>query len=845
MLWRGCQILRHCHWATFASRASTSSRQLPFASLRNPNTLVTRWTAAVAFKNHSNARHVKSNSITKDVISKAPDSATARRNSQRSKSEANYRGSRNRDIRDVLVQVEALFSLWKSGNLKEDHCRGPNASLLEILKDRDKVRKLVERLIQAHEPFSACRILLLAHHLGCKLKTNVYEIVAHCLAGCGQWTAIPFLVKLRKRHTGALTVRLLNWRTRAYIETNNFRWLETALDDFEQEKLQPTRRTYHLLISGHIRNRNLPKAKECLTKMEQAGFPIDPSTHALILSVYRSLGPDKSVQDRALASLPQLDAQAGTVVLNSLIQMCLDARDLDGAWGYLSMFGRPLAQLELPSKFGADSTQADGDLSQDHARPEIPTNGDLPNTILAPDIVTFTMLMNYMAKEHDLPRALLMLERMRDLKVEPDGQFVAALIRMHIAVGDLATATSIAASTCKDISATLPRFHDLGLPVTDRGPSDLLLHSVSPSTHIFNALLQGIQEKSGLKGTWIVRRIMQIVGIEPDAYTIEIIVAYLSKTEGVRPRELIRVLRTLSSSFVPTLRHVHVILSSVVRSETELVKSRGWRHKRQSKSRLNGRLSTVSDEFDPFAGIELPRRLSYRALIRPVLKILSNQRVRSDKATVSIRLRHDAVVKADIETAKDTFQTLLDRGMHPNQYHYAAIMEGFVKAGQIESAEEVLIKAINSGLIPNPVLYTIIIVGYARRGSPTQASRWFRDMVTRGIRPDIAVIDAMASAYFTAGAYAVARKVLLECWHHVGPLPDAMHEAGLRRLATEFRGMGSKHNYSGALRHKDRRRLRGKLRRLLQDFLQGRVPEATPGQQKEKVNSAVVNTPSP
>ncbi|KAK7694879.1 hypothetical protein QCA50_002067 [Cerrena zonata] len=733
-----------------------------------------------------------------------------------------YRSVKSRQLNVLLTEIEELVSLWNSGSLQKEDERLAHFQLLPLLKDGAKLRALAERLVDAHEPFGACHILQLAHHLECKFKANVYEAVAYRLAETEQWIALPFLVRLRREQTGGLTVRLLNWLARAYVETNQFAKLDSILNRFEKAGLQPTRRTHHLLVSGHIRNRDLPRAKECLSMMEQTGIPIDPSTHALIVTVYRSLGLDGSVRDHALASLPRLEARTGTIVLNSLIQMCLDVRDVDSAWGYLSMFGKPATQFHHLIRSGEGSILADGD----RGRVDSQDGSHEDDIVLSPDIATFTMLLNFMAKERDLPRAQEILERMRQLDLQPDAQFVAALIRLYTSVGDLITATSLAAHTCREVPGSRRWFHDLGLPVTDEGRHDLLSQPVSPSIHVFNALLPGLQEKFGLKGASIIRRIMRMAGVQPDAFTVERIMVHLSKVEQVRPRELIRVLRTLSDTFVPSLRHVHLILSSVVRSETELVKTRGWKHKRDIKKALSGRLSTVSDSFDPFAGIELPRKLSYRALIRPVLKVLSKQRVRSDKATVALRIRHDGVVKGNIDVAKETFQTLLDRGMHPNQYHFAAIMESFVKAGEIESAENVLKQAIADGITPNPVLYTILISGYASRGTPRHASRWFYDMIDRGVRPDIAVIDAMASAYFAVGAYTVARKVLLECWKHVGPLPDSTEDADLRQLATQFRAMASRHQWTGDLRHKDRRRLRGKLRQLLRTFVNKPRPDA-------------------
>lgn len=818
MLRSGGEILRHCQWASFASRASVSSHTHFPTSLYYPSLLPTRWNAAVAYKSNYQTTSSRASSSQKEC-SVRPSSTGILTDIRKIKPK--YRSVKARHLDSILTEIEELVVLWKSGQLQTEDQRFLSLRVLPLLQDGTKLRNLTEQLVDARQPFSACHSLQLAYHLGYKFKSSIYETLAYRLAQTEQWNAVPFLVRLRKDQTGGLTVRLINWLARAYIETNQFAKLDTVLKRFEQTRLEPTRRTYHLLVSGHIRNRNLPKAKEYLSKMEHAGIPVDASTHALIASVHRSLGLDESVRDHALASLPQLEARTGTIVLNSLIQMCLDAHDVDSAWGYLTMFGQPVTQLHHLTRSGEGSTLQDGDRGRNDSE-DVSLEDDI---VLSPDIATFTVLLNFLAKERDFTRAQQILERARQLNLEPDAQFVAALIRLYTSVGDLVTATSLAAHTCYDVPSSRRFFCDLGLPATDEGRHDLLPQPVPPSVHVFNALLPGIQGKFGLKGAWIVRRIMRMTGIQPDAFTVEQIMAHLSKVEHVRPRELIRVLRTLSDTFVPTLRHVNLILSSVIRSETELVKSRGWKHKRDIKKAPSGRLSTVSDSFDPFAGIMLPRKLSYRALIRPVLKVLFKQRVRSDKATVALRIRHDGVVRGNIDVAKETFQTLLDRGMHPNQYHLAAIMESFIKAGEIESAESVLKQAIDDGITPNTVLYTILISGCAACGSPRRASRWFNDMIDRGVRPDVAVVDAMASAYYAVGAFAVARKILLECWRHVGPLPGSMDNADLRELATRFRAMISQRRWSGDLRHKDRRRLRGKLRQLLRSVVHKPRPD--------------------
>jgi pentatricopeptide repeat protein len=72
---------------------------------------------------------------------------------------------------------------------------------------------------------------------------------------------------------------------------------------------------------------------------------------------------------------------------------------------------------------------------------------------------------------------------------------------------------------------------------------------------------------------------------------------------------------------------------------------------------------------------------------------------------------------------------MLDRGLHPNEYHYAALMEGYAATGELAAAEAVMNAAERAGIRPNCVMHTILIVGYARREKPERAMRILRHMV--------------------------------------------------------------------------------------------------------------------
>ncbi|KAI0080256.1 hypothetical protein K474DRAFT_1574632, partial [Panus rudis PR-1116 ss-1] len=678
-----------------------------------------------------------------------------------------------------LFPKSKITQVTESADIVLDPC------LVAHFQDGDKLRELAVNMVDTPEPGRAHRVLVLAHKLGYAPKVNAYECVAHRLAVRRHWGLIPSIVALCRQHVGRVTVRLLNWRTKAACELSNFHLLEFTLRAFQLNGLQPNQRTYHHLISGHLRNRNLEKAKEYLTLMVKAGFPIDATTHSIIVSSYRSLGPDRSVQSQSLASLPQMGVAAGTMVLNSLIQMSLDMRDLDGAVKHLTTFGRPYGEVASKAEHG--------DASIRHVGRNSTVVGDTPLTSpdlrLSPDATTFTILLNYMAKEQDIPSALETIQRMVATDIKPDSHLVAALIHTYFAAAKPNLAVRIAWRSFRSLPATSPLFRQL-LKDSESDDETLPPIDTKPSLQILNTLLAGVQERYGLDSALLVHKIMFKAGMVPDDHTVEIVMSYLSRFTHIRPRELIRFLRNLPASIKPTLRHVHIILARIFRSWMSFV-PRGWHAGFKHIPPVSSPPITAGpfDLSAPLAGLWIPQYSSYRSLI-PVVRYLARRRIRGDRATFALRMRYDAVLQANANAADQSMHAMVSAGVHPNHYHFAALMEGLARSGNLPAAESIFNKAVEDGLIPSVVLYTILISGYARRKAAKPASRIFRNMVEQGVRPDAAAIDALASAYYRAGAYAIARTVYTDFWQYVGPFPETLRTAPLKVLARALRNMG-------------------------------------------------------
>jgi pentatricopeptide repeat protein len=657
--------------------------------------------------------------------------------------------------------------------------------------DRDCVNRLAQDAVASSRPQRALQVLNIAHHFGCYLKPNHYEGVAYHLAGRSHWALIPLLVATAKHHCGRASVRLLNWNMRALVENKRYDQLDHAFEEFTNADLPPNRRTFHLLISGHVRNRNLKSAKQYLEKMAVAGFPVDPSTHAVIVAAYRSLGGDLKVQTRAFEGLRDLDGQLSTVVLNSIVQQLLDSRDEKAATRFMLAF-------DLPGGRGRDPTGSGNTtgLVGEHTPDTMSTRNPIDPPAVKPNAATFSILLRHMAREGKLSRMLKLLDHMKQAGIHPDPSILAALIRGYLAAGRSREAISIVAVLLNARSAAVAEVFCSMMQVQPLITLPVDVQGVPLTAHIFNALMSGLLDVMGLKATRNILRTMHAVGISPDNHTVEILMSFLERTQGTGPRQLIRVLRSFSSPTLrPTIRHIHIILRSILRREKFMTHGCGWNTTaaKYSKKRTfnpkypEGRILGTTEHYHPTAGLKLPRRLRLKSWFGPILQSVSQQAIQSDRVTIALRLKYEALARSDMGTSQTVFRNMLAQGLHPTIHHYSTLMDGYAKMGDIRGAKQVLQDAFEAGFQPNAIMYTILVNGYGRRGKPEEAMRVFRAMIRAGIVPDVPSIDAVAHAYFAVGAYSVARRVLREMWAQVRPFPPELEHADLRTLAVTFR----------------------------------------------------------
>ncbi|KAG6911883.1 hypothetical protein DXG01_000130 [Tephrocybe rancida] len=685
--------------------------------------------------------------------------------------------------------------------------------LLPYVTNHESARKIAEALASsARHPLQSLHFLKVAHALGCKLKDNAYECVSFALSKKREWNGVISAVSLAQEHRGRASSRLLNWRTRAEVETEDYRALQSTLTDFKEASLDPTRRTFHLILTGHIRNRNLAKAKECLETMSEKGCPPDASTHAIIATHYRRLGADPDVEARALNALSDLEASTAVAVVNSLITLRLDVHDLPGALRLSTLFNRrdiePIISVMTHEK-GLGNTDLTG----------LQRELDIREP-LAPNAATYSIFIDYQASRSNLHGALQIFRAMLTAQVEVTPGAVSSLVQALYAGEKGDFAVRVVANMCSAHAVALPLFDRLlssqsfeSLPWSPTG--------VTPTIRVFNSLLKGALSTHGLWGMETILKIMRYCSVQPNAKTLELLMNHIKSAELGHPRLLSRILKDLSSSDIqPNLRHIHIIFSTVLRRERNLIHGFGWnnvaaRFSNSREARRSYPEHLISDDaafFDPTAGIQLPTSLQHRRLARTAVESLKSRGVMSDSAMLALRIRHDGLIRSDLDAAREICDAMLDRGIRPTEYHFSALMESFTRAGDIEGAFDVMESASHAGVKPNVVMFTILIVGYAHKGNPDKAIQVFEDMVASGIAPDVPSIDAVVSAFFIIGAYEMARTILRTLWSYIQPFPAEFESMSLKRLAQSFR-----------LLHKDRRYGDRELSKTDRDLLHAKL----------------------
>ncbi|PIL31633.1 hypothetical protein GSI_06335 [Ganoderma sinense ZZ0214-1] len=711
---------------------------------------------------------------------------------------------------EVLSILAGLFVQYPSSCTVSNLRRAQSTCDLTTYLRHPRAFAIALHFLEEGEPDRALWLLRLVTQIGASCSPKTWNHLTTKVAELQEWRGVRNLAGLARQQLGFTTVKLLNWRLRAWMENQRYVSVPDVLAMFQREHVSPSRLTYHLLVAMHLRNCDLAAALTGLRTMESAGFPVTAKTCAIIVLGYRSFGLTPSIRAQALATIGTGDDKVSSLVLNGLIHLLLDAEDVSGVVDVLSSVsengGRPFSH-------GAGSTRGD----DARAGPSVaPVTRSTPRNLV--NVTTYNILLNHLSRQGDLARAMHVLQQMHVAEVLPDSNTAAALVRLYFSAGYPNDAFHVIASVLGDYPEAIDFLVSLGF-LRSTLPELPIPPPTPPTTRIFNALLRSVNRRHELQDFNVVLTAMRAVKLDPDRATIRIVLSALRPY--VRPGELVRIARLLQSGGVtPAKEHLNVLLGAMLLHERATSHPRGWDRSLPSahSSPSNASPTSPSESFapQPIAGITFSRLRKSANHLQPIVQSLSGRGVRGDRATFALRIKHLAVVKRDLEAAREQFRTMVKLGFRPNRYHFGALMEGYAATGDLRGVMGVMQAAADAGLKPDVKMHTILIAGHARLARTRGALKAFRAMLADGVRPDVPAVDALVSAFFRRREYGAARRLLLRLWPQVAPLPDWVVDVPLRELARAFRALHPANAQAPRMSSKRRRRV---VRRMVDKLL--------------------------
>ncbi|KZO96018.1 hypothetical protein CALVIDRAFT_146250 [Calocera viscosa TUFC12733] len=662
----------------------------------------------------------------------------------------------------AVTRLRSFWSvIWGSGRIRQHRLAHLFGQLLAKQGFYDDLRTLLHE-IQTIDP---------------PLHTFQYEAILEPLAEASAWQPLLQLIELAHSHSPNTSARLLKMKTMALIGLGDFKSLDNILSEYREGGVKADREVYDRLISAWMSLRNMQKVQECISLMRSAGYSITADTWKALISGYKP-GNDSTAEERVVAILRGLSVIGGRRLLHKVLSDCLVDRDLSGANFVLNLF----EPSPIPERYHAFQAQRTSPSSNDAS--------------LEPSAMTFTILLRHLPEISGFGEVPKLWRHMEALGITPAPSTIAALMKAHIQVGNLAMAGRIAYDTCRAHLTSELRRAWQHLFTWSSEPTSLGFRQYGPDIQVYEALLGGLLESTGLRGALLLIPTMQATNVQPTSRTVQLIIEFVRQHMDLNVAGLSRLVTELTAHTnerAPTVRHLNQLLLAAVQANEQQPQNIGWK---AFYSRFTYRPGTpdgvLSDaSVTTTAGLALSDPIG-GGEFDSVVDSLKARGQTPDAFTYNVRLRHEAVTKGDMTAAKQVLTEMLNRGIRPNIHHWLDLMRGCIRNGDMASAERIVSAMRYMKFEVDVRTYTVLMHGYASLKEPQEAMRIFQTMLEQGVQPDWGAIDALTGAYYGARQLETARRILLEYWSYVAPFPLELINAPLSLLIAHFRSAETK-----------------------------------------------------
>lgn len=681
--------------------------------------------------------------------------------------------------------------------------------------------RLVRLLLQTCRPATARYVPTLidvATSMGYGVRRFYLEMLCSRAADFKDWDLVLELAE-RAIQKHKATTQFLWWRYRAHTQKLNFRWLRTALDEYAEAGIRPDRKIFHLMLTAALYNLDIAQAQRIVEQMKQHGVKPNEFTHTLIARLHLRVGADDAVEENAISALRKVTPEYQTAALTTLIQGHMKNGTIHRALRLLSLFTPESVETIIEV------------LSGNAGGVETADSSSYPEPLSNPpdaDASTYAIFILWCSHNRNLSGALQLLQGMITSGIQMTERTITALIETCFTCGRPDLAVQLVAGLCNPTTTRPAMFLPLHPEPWPEHRFEIHVPDMRPSERVFNALLRGALQYFGLEGAKHVLHIMEKNNVLPNRTTLHLLLGHMFNVERSRPRTMIRVLHTLTGPhLLPTQDHVGLVIRCIQREEDYLAHGRGWEQLKyglgSSEVPKAKRVST-SPDFDSFAGMVLPTFRGYRELMEPFFQDIRYRDVKPNAKMIYLRIRHEAVLNMDMNTAYDVFETMLARGIKASIHHYNALMEGYALQRDPRGVRNVMKAAVGAGIALDAVSYTILITAYGRLGNAEEGLNTFKKMVEAGIKPDVPSIDAVAANFYTIGKNAMAKKVLIRLWPYVGQFPEELQEATVLEVARHFRTLHTRQRNAEVVVSNERQKeIHFTLSELMRDWASAEV----------------------
>ncbi|EJT99887.1 hypothetical protein DACRYDRAFT_68795 [Dacryopinax primogenitus] len=649
---------------------------------------------------------------------------------------------RLRSIREVL---------WDSGRIREANLAHLFAQLSAKQGFHDDVFSILEEL----------------HDAGVTLLPLQYENIVEQLGEAFAWKPLLDLVELVHSKISRTTSRILKLRISALVGLGDYRSLDGILAEFGEWNIKPDRETYERLIAGWMHVSNIEKVQSLIDLMKSSGYHITANTWKALVAGYTSRNTS-TVEERVLTILRGLSVTGGCEQVHKVLTDCLVRHDISGANFILNLF----EPSPIPER---------------HQAMHI---AETARNSLAPNARTFAILLKHLPNIVGYGEVPKLWRHMETLGITPTGQTIAALMEAHIQVGNLSMAGRIAYDICRPKLSSDIQNAWRQLFNWPAEPNSIGFRHYSPDIQIFEALLHGVLENTGLRGVLLLIPAMHATNIEPTSRTVLLILKFVRQRMNVEVPGLSQLVNALASHTKqrgPSLHHLNELLLAAVEDNESKSQNIGWKsfYSRLISPKGNPEHITSDPSMTMTAGLVVSHAAGGE--FNSVVDSLKDKGQTPDAFTYNLRLRYEAITKGDMAAAERVLADMLDRGIRPNVHHWLDLMRGCIRLGNMASAERIIDAMRYMKFEVDVRTYTVLMHGYAGIHEPEEAMRVFQTMLEHDIRPDWGAVDALAGAYYGAKQLDEARQVLLEYWSYVAPFPPELLHAPLSILIANFR----------------------------------------------------------